>query len=422
MISALLWANDGCPNGANGLTLNILITPSGFSSSPPPQTIDRPKFTPFPSPLPPEIHYLKDSVQIHSNFNSPPCPLSYERLRPAAQLINSSISLLHSSLARSSPFTNMAGESGPVEVSRAVAMVIAGLFALACWNVLQILVSIFNTFKRRHGLYFWSMVIATLGILVHALSTFLRYFSLAPNFPMCVLICISWYCMVTGQSVVLYSRLHLVTNYDSYSRWVLGMIIFNFCVLHIPTSVLFLGINLGVESFVRPFDIYERLQLAGFAAQETIISGLYIWETMTSLKPVLAMKGRRGQTVVTNLIIVNTLAVLLDAALLATEYTNHFDVQTTLKPVVYSIKLMLEFTVLNSLLLVIRTNPSGIEDVEQLHNDLHIDTGWSGKHSNNTAVFVGDPGKSDQSDQGFQISPVRSDPSWVSFQHQVKPA
>ncbi|OQE10699.1 hypothetical protein PENFLA_c081G10136 [Penicillium flavigenum] len=316
----------------------------------------------------------------------------------------------------------MAGESGPVEVSRPIAMVIAGLFALACWNVLQILVSIFNIFKRRRGLYFWSMVIATLGILVHALSTFLRYFALAPNFPMCVLICISWYSMVTGQSVVLYSRLHLVTNYDSYSRWVLGMIIFNFCVLHIPTTVLFLGVNLDVESFVRPFDIYERVQLAGFAAQETIISGLYIWETMTSLKPVLAMKGRRGQIVVTNLIIVNTLVVLLDATLLATEYTNHFDVQTTLKPVVYSIKLMLEFTVLNSLLLVIRTNPSVIEDVEQLHNDLHIDTEWSGKNSNNTAVFLGDPGKSDQSDHGVQISPVRSDPSWVSFDHRVKPA
>jgi hypothetical protein len=316
----------------------------------------------------------------------------------------------------------MAGESGPVEVSRPIAMVIAGLFALACWNVLQILVSIINTFKRRRGLYFWSMVIATLGILVHALSTFLRYFALAPNFPMCVLICISWYSMVTGQSVVLYSRLHLVTNYDSYSRWVLGMIIFNFCVLHVPTTILFLGINLDVKSFIRPFNIYERVQLAGFAAQETIISGLYIWETMTSLRPVLAMKGRRGQKVVINLLVVNTLAVLLDAALLATEYTNHFDVQTTLKPVVYSIKLMLEFTVLNSLLLVIRTNPSAIEEVEQLHDDLHIDTGCSGKHFNNTAVFIGDPAKSDQGDQGVQISPVRSDPSWVSFDHQVKPA
>lgn len=83
---------------------------------------------------------------------------------------------------------------------------------------------------------------------------------------------------------------------------------------------------------------------------------------------------------------------------------------------------MLEFTVLNSLLLMIRINPSAIEEVEQLHDDIHIDTGCSGKHFNNTAVFIGDQGKSDQGDQGVQISPVRSDPSWVSFDHQVKPA
>lgn len=321
--------------------------------------------------------------------------------------------------------TNMTGESGPVEVSRAVAMVIAALFALACWNVLQILVSIFNTFQRRRGLYFWSMVIATLGILLHALSTFLRYFALAPNLPMCVLICIGWYAMVTGQSVVLYSRLHLVTNYDCYSRWVLGMIIFNFCALHIPTTVLFLGMNLDIESFVGPFAIYERIQLAGFAAQETIISGLYIWETMTSLRPVLALKGRRGQRVVVNLIIVNALAVLLDAALLTTEYTNHFDVQTTFKPVAYSIKLMLEFTVLNSLLVVIRTNPSAdvIQDVEQLHSDLHIDPCWSGKHPDNTAAYDIDPERSDQSDRGLQVSPpVRSHSSWASLDHHVGPA
>ena len=213
----------------------------------------------------------------------------------------------------------MAGETEPVEISRAIAMVIAGFFALACWNVLQIMVSIFITFRRYHGLYFWSMLISAMGILLHTISSFLRYFSLAPNFPMCVLICIGWYAMVTGQSVVLYSRLHLVTSYDRYSRWVLCMIVINFCVLHIPTTILFLGSNHGVNNFVAPFNVYERIQLAGFSIQETIISSLYIWEAMTTLRPILAMKGPRGRRVVINLILVNAIAVLLDASLLTTE-------------------------------------------------------------------------------------------------------
>ncbi|KAL5361494.1 hypothetical protein BJX96DRAFT_152118 [Aspergillus floccosus] len=171
--------------------------------------------------------------------------------------------------------------------------------------------------------------------------------------------------MVTGQSVVLYSRLHLVTTEARRRRWVLYMIITNFFVLHVPVTILFLGSNAGVSSFVAPFNIYERIQLAGFSAQEIIISGLYIWETMTGLRPVLIMKGRAGKRVVNNLIIVNTIAVLLDASLLATEYTDNFDVQTTYKTVVYSVKLKMEFTVLNSLLTVIYANPSTIEGLRQ---------------------------------------------------------
>lgn len=265
----------------------------------------------------------------------------------------------------------MAGEAGPINVSRALAMLIAAFFALACYNVLEIVISIFTSFKCRHGLYFWSMLIATLGILLHAISVFLRYFTLAPNFPMCVLICIGWYTMVTGQSVVLYSRLHLVTTHSRRCRWVLYMIAFNFCILHVPVTILFLGSNLGVKSFVTPFNIYERIQLTGFAVQETIISALYIWEAMTDLRPVLDMKGSVGQTVIINLIIVNITTVLLDATLLATEYTNNFEVQTTYKPVVYSIKLKMEFTVLNSLLTVVRANPSAVEGREQLGESDH---------------------------------------------------
>lgn len=252
------------------------------------------------------------------------------------------------------------GETGPINVSRAIAMLIAAFFALSCYNVLEITISIFTLFRCYRGLYFWSMLVATWGILLHAISVFLRFFSLAPNFPMCVLVCIGWYAMVTGQSVVLYSRLHLVTA-EARCRWVLYMIISNFFILHVPVTILFLGSNAGVSSFLPPFNIYERIQLALFSAQEIIISGLYIWETMTYLRPVLIMKGRTGKRVIINLIFVNTIVVLLDASLLATEYTNNFDVQTTYKTVVYSVKLKMEFTVLNSLLNVIRTNPSTIE-------------------------------------------------------------
>jgi hypothetical protein len=46
--------------------------------------------------------------------------------------------------------------------------------------------------------------------------------------------------------------------------------------------------------------------------------------------------------------------VVLDVTLLATQYTNNFDIQTTYKPVVYRIKLKIEFIILNELLLILK--------------------------------------------------------------------
>ncbi|KAJ5887520.1 hypothetical protein N7495_007561 [Penicillium taxi] len=278
----------------------------------------------------------------------------------------------------------MAGETGPIEATKTLAMVIAGLFSLAIFMGLEIIFLIFTTFRRRNGLYFWSMLISAMGIILHTLCAFLRYFSLAPNIPMCVLICIGWYAMVTGQSVVLYSRLHLVTTVDRDYRWILYMIVFNFCALHIPTTILFFGSNLGVKSFVKPFNIYERFQLTAFTVQETIISALYIWETLTELRPVLILKGSCGQRVIRNVILVNIIAILLDASLLVVEFTNHFPVQTTYKPVVYALKLKMEFMVLNTLLAVIRKDPPTIEAHEMREENISSMPGskWS---SNNRA-------------------------------------
>ncbi|KNB15066.1 hypothetical protein FOXG_13773 [Fusarium oxysporum f. sp. lycopersici 4287] len=171
------------------------------------------------------------------------------------------------------------GQTGPIVASLLVNMVIAGLFAIACYNCLEIIISLLNRFKRHDGLYFWSMVVATLGILLHSIVVILRYYSLGPNFLLCVLTCVGWYGMVTGQSVVLYSRLHLIVEDKSKTRWVLYMIIINFFILHVPTTVLFLGSNTKHSAhFIGAFNVYERIQLAGFCIQETIISGLYIWE------------------------------------------------------------------------------------------------------------------------------------------------
>jgi hypothetical protein len=225
---------------------------------------------------------------------------------------------------------------------------IVSMFSIGAYNALETVFITFEIVKNYRSLYFWSMQVASWGILVHALPTMACFLSHAPSLPMSVPFLIGWYAMVTGQSVVLYSRLHLVVLDVSKVRWVLWMIIVNACILHVPMTVLFLGIDNGNARFARPAMIYNRIQLAGFCIQEFVICGIYIYEAIRALKCIIRIRGRRGRKVIIHLLWVNVLVVVLNILLLLTEYKLHY-IQVSFKTVVYSIKLKLEFSVLNSL-------------------------------------------------------------------------
>ncbi|KAM0270414.1 hypothetical protein ACHAQH_009461 [Verticillium albo-atrum] len=234
-------------------------------------------------------------------------------------------------------------------------MTIAGFFAIACYNCIEILITLLDCFKRHNGLYFWSMLFCSLGILIHSIVVLLRYYALGPNFALAVLTCVGWYGMVTGFSIVLYSRLHLVVADGAKTRWVLVMIITSFFVFHVPVTVLFLGSNTRhTATFLKAFDVYERIQLAGFCIQECLISGFYIVDIIRTVKPILAIKLPKERKIITHLVIVNVFVIVLDISLLVTQYTGNFQIQTTYKPVVYSIKLKLEFVILNRLLRLVQ--------------------------------------------------------------------
>jgi hypothetical protein len=245
------------------------------------------------------------------------------------------------------------GETGSINPPLWVSMLIAGFFGISIYNVIEIFIGIFHTFRRRSGLYFWSMLITNCGILVHTISVFLRFYSLAPALPMSVIICLGWWAMVTGSSVVLYSRLHLVVYDPRKIRLVLVMIITSFCVFHVPVTILFIGSNSADPSrFIDTFNVYERIQLVGFTIQESTISAIYIWQAHVNLRPLLKLKGSNGKYLMRHLIILFIVVFVLDVSLILSQFTNHFDIQTTYKPVVYSVKLKVEFFVLNEIVAI----------------------------------------------------------------------
>ncbi|KAH8662805.1 hypothetical protein BGZ60DRAFT_74905 [Tricladium varicosporioides] len=103
------------------------------------------------------------------------------------------------------------------------------------------------------------------------------------------------------------------------------------------------------DTFSTPYSVMEKIQVTGFCIQEFIISGLYVYSTKQILKPGATFQKKRFRQVMLHLIYVNILVILMDITLLCTEYANLYEIQITFKGALYSIKLRLEFAILNQL-------------------------------------------------------------------------
>ena len=246
-------------------------------------------------------------------------------------------------------------------------MAIAAFTAVAWYNVAELNIQVFLTFKRHRGLYFWSLLISSYGCALHALGFLLKFFELIHNDYISVtVITIGWYAMVTGQAVVLYSRLHLVVREQKILRGILAMIIIDAICFHIPTTILTYGLNSSrhvARRYSEPFNVMEKLQMTAFCIQEFVISGVYVWSTIRLLKPVYHGRTRK---VMTQLIWINLIIIGMDVCLLAMEYSNIYEIEATLKAMVYSIKLKLEFAVLNQLMTLANSSVNN-------HQNLHIE-------------------------------------------------
>lgn len=242
--------------------------------------------------------------------------------------------------------------------------------AIGCYNVVELVVLVLSTFRRWRGLYFWSLLLSgCVGVVPYSLGFLLKFFTEATSILSVTMLSVGWWTMVTGQSFVLYSRLHLVIRDERVLRRVLYMIISNIFLLHVPTTVLTYGSNVDEPSrrFVHGYNIMEKLQMTGFTIQEVIISALYVWETVRMLR---LGSERSKQKIMHQLVGINVLMFVMDLVLLGLEYANYYAIQITLKGAIYSIKLKLEFAVLGKLVDVVHSHqrPPSLDNAVQLNS------------------------------------------------------
>jgi hypothetical protein len=105
--------------------------------------------------------------------------------------------------------------------------------------------------------------------------------------------------------------------------------------------------------FVRGYNIMEKIQMSGFFIQETLLSSIYIFEAVRLLRTSLRPNARN---LMYQLFLINFIIISMDLGLLGLECASLYVIQVSVKPMVYSIKLKLEFAVLGRLVKFVSCN------------------------------------------------------------------
>lgn len=218
-----------------------------------------------------------------------------------------------------------------VELPLINSLFVVSFTTLAWYNVVELTILIQAFFKRHSGWYYWSLFVATWGIFFHGLGTLFKLFEITHiNILDTIIAYLGWIMMVSGQSIVLYSRLHLVVH-APWKRWVLVMIIVNGILMHGSTGVLTFLTNLSADPgrWRGPYSIVERLQVTVFFVQEATLSGIYIWKTASMLQtdgPLFTedrnAHGGYGRKVLRNTIWINILIICLEVTLVGLEFSG----------------------------------------------------------------------------------------------------
>jgi hypothetical protein len=173
--------------------------------------------------------------------------------------------------------------------------------------------------------------------------------------------------MVTGFSIVLWSRLNIIVEDRRIRRGVLAMILTNGFIFHSALVTLQFGLASAKGSqraaWLRILNPMERTQITMFTVQEIIISLFYIHATWKILHDRIVHHREQTRNVLILLFVVQTTVVMMDIVVITLDLAGWFTLKAIIHSWVYGIKLELEFVVLNQLVEIARAGVPGLSTI-----------------------------------------------------------
>jgi hypothetical protein len=229
--------------------------------------------------------------------------------------------------------------------------------SIAIYSTLPLTIRLLTTLKRRRGLYFWSVLLTSWGLCIRQIGILTSFLARGCPWVLRLLLAqVGWVMMVSGFSLVLYSRLSIIVADRRVRMGVLGMIIVNGLVWHTAMTTIatgkakerYAGDKANLPGWEHVDYYFERTQIVVFSSQETVISGLYIWAAWKYLKSGFTHKGKK-RGIMMALVMVQVTIIAVDVAIIVIDFLGYLQLKLFINSFVYAVKLELEMVVLNQL-------------------------------------------------------------------------
>ncbi|KAF2008985.1 hypothetical protein BU24DRAFT_497560 [Aaosphaeria arxii CBS 175.79] len=230
----------------------------------------------------------------------------------------------------------------------------AAATAVAAQLAIQLMGRTFLRFKRRNTLYFWSLLLVAIGILIYIMALLFRIFILPVKSPaFSVPYTFAQIFILTGFGLVLYSRLHLITNNPWFLRSLLIMVIVIAFLGHTMSFVQLAIISLNKTLLSRQIMHAISWLDVIFTLQDLLLSVSYIylyWKHMKDTAEFSSDAARaRDATTFKLLIGANSLVITLDVIQNVLLCLKFYLARYMWFPLICAIRLEVEFFVLNRL-------------------------------------------------------------------------
>jgi hypothetical protein len=171
-------------------------------------------------------------------------------------------------------------------VSANVKLLTAGAFTgITTLCVLELIFLLFFKFKKRMGIYFWSVCIAAMGVLVSDIGTILAFFT-SRSTPAAAATSTSFSAIgvllyVLPEYVVIYSRLHLLYASRTALRFVLFLGTAQYIFVTIPTVASWIAVrNFPSPTMIKLGGTLAKINVFTYMTIEIVFSSIYIWHTV----------------------------------------------------------------------------------------------------------------------------------------------